>query len=77
MIHIKPRATDNGSGTPPMRSDRFFAVNAYWFFATREGADIGPFETKSEAQTGLQNFIDFISIAPPETRDQFLSKYVL
>lgn len=75
MIHIKPRATDNGTGVP-MRTDRFFAVNSRWFFTTREGADVGPFDTKNDAQLGLDMFIEFIHIAPLETRDRFLSKYM-
>lgn len=74
MININPRTSDS---TPriPLRTDRFFAVNANWFFATREGADIGPFGSKDEARSGLNLFIEFMSVAPQDTRDRFLARY--
>lgn len=75
MINIKPRTTDS-TGRVPLRTDRFFAINANWFFTTREGADIGPFETKEEAKQNLSTFIEFISIAPSGTLDLFLAKYL-
>ena len=75
MISIKPRSTDN-TFRIPLRTDRFFAINANWFFTTREGADIGPFETKEEAREGLSTFIEFINVAPAETRKLFLAKYM-
>lgn len=31
------------------RSSRYFSVGSVWFFATREGIDVGPFESKKEA----------------------------
>jgi Domain of unknown function (DUF6316) len=60
-------------GMVPMRTDRFFAVNGAWYFATREGASIGPFEGKLEAQTGLSDFIDFIQLAEPQVLSTFYS----
>ncbi|MCP5322232.1 MAG: hypothetical protein H7A12_15720 [Pseudomonadales bacterium] len=59
------------SGTVPIRTDRFFAVNSAWYFATREGASIGPFETKHEAVGGLQDFLDFIQLAEPQVLSTF------
>jgi hypothetical protein len=53
------------SGAVPMRTDRFFAVNAAWYFTTREGASIGPFASKTDAQGGLADFVKFIAIAQP------------
>ena len=54
-------------GNTPIRSDRFFAAQGAWFFATREGAPIGPFEDKREAEQGLKDFIEFMSLAEPTT----------
>ncbi len=54
-------------GTTPVRSDRFFAAQGEWFFSTREGAPIGPFEDKEEARKGLDDFIEFMSLAEPKT----------
>jgi hypothetical protein len=75
MISIMPRSSEN-THSIPMRSDRFFAVNTSWFFTTREGADVGPFNTKEEAKHNLSTFIEFISIAPSGTLDLFLAKYL-
>jgi hypothetical protein len=60
-------------GVVPMRTDRFFAVNSAWYFATREGASIGPFGDKFEAQKGLADFIDFIKLAEPRVLSTFYS----
>lgn len=60
-------------GAVPMRTDRFFAVNSAWYFATREGASIGPFESKNDAQKGLSDFVDFIKLAEPRILSTFYS----
>ena len=54
-------------GETPVRSDRFFAAQGEWFFSTREGAPIGPFDDKEEARKGLKDFIEFMSLAEPKT----------
>lgn len=58
-------------GAPPMRTDRFFSVNSTWYFATREGASIGPFDDKGDAEQGLRDFIDFIALAEPRVLSSF------
>ena len=61
---------DNRSGEkgePPIRSDRFFSAQGDWYFSTREGAPIGPFDYKEEAQQGLQDFLEFMQLAEPKT----------
>ena len=37
------------------RSERIFSSNGHWYFATREGIDVGPFESMSlaEVEVGL------------------------
>jgi hypothetical protein len=32
------------------RSDRVFATNGGWFFHTREGVDVGPYDSQFEAE---------------------------
>lgn len=54
------------SGPVPLRTDRFFAAQGEWYFATREGAPIGPFEDKGEARKGLDDFIEFLELAEPK-----------
>jgi hypothetical protein len=51
--------------TPPLRSDRFFSAQGEWFFSTREGAPIGPFDGKDDAREGLSDFIEFMELAQP------------
>lgn len=50
----------------PMRCKRFFQKDNYWYYSTREGVDIGPFDTRHEAERGVSDFIDFIVHAEPE-----------
>jgi len=39
------------------RTNRLFTVNHYWYFATREGEDIGPFQDRQHAELALAAFI--------------------
>jgi hypothetical protein len=39
------------------RSDRFFRIGTHWFFHTREGFDVGPFDEKNQAQLALVYFV--------------------
>ena len=43
-------------GEIPYRSGRFFSAEGSWFFATREGDNVGPFETLQLARSGLVDF---------------------
>lgn len=40
-------------GHIPFRAGRFFCVDLKWYFATREGLDQGPFDTKEDAEAEL------------------------
>jgi len=46
------------SGVVPFRSGRFFVVANNWYFATREGMNKGPYNTKREAEMALEVFIE-------------------
>lgn len=70
-MNAMERKRDGEQGAIPMRTDRFFSVNSAWYFATREGASIGPFEDKNEAQQGLRDFLDFIELAEPRVLSTF------
>ncbi|NIB39663.1 hypothetical protein HBA55_08705 [Pseudomaricurvus alkylphenolicus] len=52
-------------GAPPTRSERFFESDGYWYYTTREGVDIGPFDRLEDAQVGCSDFVDFISSTDP------------
>lgn len=45
------------SGTKE-RTDRFMKRDGYWYFRTREGFDVGPFDGRSEAQYALLYFVE-------------------
>jgi hypothetical protein len=53
---IKLRINENG-GTY-FRSGRFFKVDSNYFFSTREGVEIGPYQSVEAAEGGLARFID-------------------
>ena len=36
------------------RSDRVFLINSQWFFPTREGGDVGPYDSQFEAEIEYQ-----------------------
>ena len=66
MKMMRNRAGENLS-EPQVRSDRFFSSQGDWYFSTREGAPIGPFTAKEEARKGLVDFLEFMSLAKPNT----------
>ncbi|WP_255428944.1 DUF6316 family protein [Saccharophagus sp. K07] len=59
---------------PPVRNSRFFERDGYFYYATREGIDIGPFDTLHEAERGASSFIDFVLHAEPHVRES-LNRY--
>ncbi len=38
-----------------------------WYFTTREGKSMGPFDTKDEARQGLEDFLEFLRLADLQT----------
>lgn len=42
------------------RTSRFFNVGEAWFFATREGIDIGPYASKLGAQNDARQLLDIL-----------------
>ena len=50
-------------GLHPIRNQRFFQMEHYWYYTTREGVNIGPFDSCAQAQQGVAEFIEFICVA--------------
>ncbi len=48
------------SGVIPFRTGRFFTVETKWYFASREGIDYGPFDSKQQAEVSLDVFIQSV-----------------
>ena len=42
------------------RSDRVFTAQDKYYFTTREGVDIGPFDSREAAGNGLKNFVEAV-----------------
>lgn len=64
MIHTQ-RNTDHHAGHFS-RCDRLFLQTGLWYFRIREGAPIGPFRYRSEAETMLGRFIGQVRQAHPQ-----------
>ena len=63
------RAGERGN-VVPQRRERFFAMSGAWYFRTREGAPMGPFDNRQEAEQGLYDFLEFMTLAEPRTLSQ-------
>ena len=56
-------------GSVPNRNGRFLQKDNYWYYSTREGVDIGPFDSRPDAEVGVGEFIDFICASEPKVAD--------
>ncbi len=54
------------NGVTPIRQERVFQKDEYWYYKTREGATIGPFDSREYAEEGVDEFVAFISSANPK-----------
>jgi len=61
------------SSSIPFRTGRFFCVDATWYFACREGMDHGPYYSKLEAKTALQDFLDNLGLISDSTTSAIAS----
>lgn len=60
----------DGKQVPPERaSTRVFhdETDGKWYFTTREGKSMGPFDTEDEAGVGLSDFLEFMRLADLQT----------
>lgn len=58
QVVIYMRAQDEPSKPIPERTDRVFSSEERWYFKTREAEQVGPFRYQSEAQSGLERFLE-------------------
>lgn len=63
-IKSQPRKQENKH--IPARSHRLFEQNNYWYFRTREGFDVGPFDNRGEAAIGAKGFVNFLEESQPD-----------
>lgn len=70
-VAMKRKSEVNQADTiVPIRSERLFMQHNYWYFRTREGMDIGPFDSAKEANEGIRGFMEFIDTAEPEVLER-------
>ena len=68
---VSSRDGENEERQPPIRSQRFFKLHNFWFFATREGAAVGPFDAQEGAANAVSDYIEFMQKADDSARDFF------
>ncbi|HEX7762875.1 MAG TPA: DUF6316 family protein [Cellvibrio sp.] len=56
-------------GSVPTRQGRYIQKEGYWYYTTREGVDIGPFDSRTDAEVGVGEFIEFIQASEPKVSD--------
>ncbi len=56
-------------GAVPARHGRYLQRDGYWYYSTREGVDIGPFDHRQDAEHGVAEFIEFIKDSEPKVTD--------
>ena len=54
----KTRSGEQKPSEKPSRTDRFVEDDGFWFFKTREGIDVGPFDERSDAEYALLYFVE-------------------
>ncbi len=59
------------SETHAIRNQRFFQMEHYWYYTTREGVNIGPFDSCIQAEQGVAEFIEFICAADDKVVQAF------
>jgi len=59
---------------PVNRSGRLFTQHNYWYFRTREGMDIGPYDSQIDANDGINSFLEFLNTAEEKVVER-ISEY--
>lgn len=60
---------DGEKGSTPPRKGRYLQKDGYWYYTTREGVDIGPFDSREDAEIGVGEFIEFIQASEYHVSD--------
>ena len=65
VIYINREDDSANPAAMPLRSDRYFKLSENWYFITREGATLGPYDSKFQAQQAVVDYIQFVNQATP------------
>jgi hypothetical protein len=59
------------------RSDRFFRSNQQWYFYTREGFPVGPYQSRIEAEVDAGMLMAQLKDTPPDRVDSVIRNFLL
>lgn len=68
-VHMATPNRAGEQGSVPARHGRYLQKDGYWYYNTREGVDIGPFDSREDAEIGVGEFIEFIRASEPKVSD--------
>jgi hypothetical protein len=74
MASMTHRRDENGDGRH-FRSDRCVLVNGAWFVATREGVDVGPYPTRTEAEAASARLAQLLVRADAGTARRIIQTF--
>ncbi len=72
----KPVTRKNEQTKHWFRSERLFTVDGFWYFSTREGLDLGPYESRSEAQIEAGFLRELLMGQPGEDPGRTVQRFV-
>ncbi|MEZ0121701.1 MAG: DUF6316 family protein [Candidatus Reddybacter sp.] len=65
VVYITRESDPTSPSSARVRSNRYFKLSDNWYFITREGATLGPYDSKGEAEQAVTDYIQFINQATP------------
>ncbi len=65
VVYLTRESDSESASTAPLRSNRYFKLSDYWYFITREGATLGPYDSKDQAKDAVADYIQFVNQATP------------
>ncbi len=65
VVYITRESDPTSTSAAQLRSDRYFKLSDYWYFITREGATLGPYDSKGQAEQAVVDYIQFVNQATP------------
>jgi Domain of unknown function (DUF6316) len=65
MSNVLRKRESDGEYNNYKRDDRFFNLDDNWYFTTREGLVMGPYESRCQAESESATYIRFLKFAHP------------
>lgn len=65
IAYITRESDPASASSSQVRSNRYFKLSDYWYFTTREGATLGPYDSKEQAEQAVKDYIEFVNQATP------------